>query len=291
MSGQDTFFSSTFSLNLRGELLDLSTPRVMGILNLTPDSFFDGGQFNSAAKAIEQCKKMLDEGADIIDIGAASSRPGSEVLSAHDEWNRMSGILSQLVKEFPNAYFSIDTFHSTVAEKAIDNGAHIINDISGGEMDPKMYSIAAQLKCPLIVMHMQGTPQNMQDNPKYSHVVIEIIQNLQAKVFRAHEAGVLDLIIDPGFGFGKTVEHNFQILNQLDHFHLLKCPILAGLSRKSMIYKSLNSSSDEALNGTTALNMIAMEKGARLLRVHDVKEAKECVSLFTQLKAHEHRTD
>lgn len=273
-----------YSINCKGKLLDLSTPKVMGIVNLTPDSFFDGGKYNNLDRALFQIEKMLNEGADIIDIGGQSTKPGNSDIGVENELKRILLIIEKSVEKFPEIIISIDTFHSKVATECIYTGASIINDISGGNFDDKMFETIAKLECPYVLMHIQGKPENMQENPTYKNVTLDIIKELSSKIEQLMKLKLKDIIIDPGFGFGKTIEHNFKILKDLEIFELvLKQPILVGVSRKSMIWKTLNSSPKEALNGTTALNMLALNNGAKILRVHDVKEAKECVQLFNQL--------
>ena len=271
------------TLNCQGNLIDLQTPRVMAILNLTPDSFYDGGQFNEKHTAQKQTEKMLEAGACFIDVGAASSRPGATQLSAEEESQRLFPILDALLKSFPDALFSVDTYHSSVAEKALDKGVAMINDISGGQHDSKMYQTIGRFDAPYVCMHMQGSPQNMQNNPQYKAIVEEQLLFFAQKVKTIQAAGIHDVIIDPGFGFGKTTAHNFEILKGLSHFHRLNMPIMVGVSRKSMIYKTLDITPQEALNGTTALHMYALQKGAHLLRVHDVKEAVQTIDLLQAL--------
>ena len=285
MGVQDTLFSNEFTLNCKGKILDLSTPVVMGILNLTPDSFHDGGRYNTKEKAQERTEQMLNEGAAIIDIGAASSRPGAREIDEQEEFDRIAPILEHLIEVFPESIYSVDTYRSEVADKAIKMGASIINDISGGSWDEGLLDVIAYHQVPYVLMHSGGKPIDMQVNPVYDHVVTEIGYFFSEKVIEIKEKGIHDIILDPGFGFGKTIDHNYELLNHLDHFKMFECPILAGISRKSMIYKHLSIESDESLNGTTALNMLALERGAKILRVHDVKEAKECIDLFT--KVHE----
>lgn len=268
------------SLKCGGKLLDLSQPIVMGIINVTPDSFYDGGKTFQSKEILDQAEKMLKEGALILDIGGQSSRPGAANLSIEEELKRVIPAIEVITKRFPDAILSIDTFHSNVARESIKAGANIINDISAGEMDENMIPTAAELNAPYFLMHKKGSSKSMQKNPEYSNVVEEVFLYLLNKVKECKEAGITDIVIDPGFGFGKTQEHNFSLLKSLKVLELLDCPILAGLSRKSLIYKSLNSSPQEALNGTTALNMLALNNGAKILRVHDVKEAQECIKLF-----------
>ena len=268
------------NINIRGRLFDLSKPKVMGILNLTPDSFYDGGVHNEINKIEDHVNKMVNDGMDILDIGGYSSKPGAKDISVDEELSRVIPILKHIRKIFPELVISIDTFRSKIASASLNEGADIINDISGGTLDKNMMSIVAKNNCPYILMHMQGNPQNMQNDPSYENVTLEIIQYLAQRIKIAHDNNVVDLIVDPGFGFGKTLEHNFEILNNLEKFNVLDTPILAGFSRKSMIYKTLKTSSEKALNGTSSLNTIALTKGAKILRVHDVKEAKECIILY-----------
>lgn len=267
------------NINIRGRLFDLSKPKVMGILNLTPDSFYDGGVHNEINKIEDHVNKMVNDGMDILDIGGYSSKPGAKNISVDEELSRVIPILKHIRKIFPELVISIDTFRSKIASASLNEGADIINDISGGTLDKNMISVVAKNNCPYILMHMQGNPQNMQNDPSYENVTLEIIQYLAQRIKIAHDNNIVDIIVDPGFGFGKTLEHNFEILNNLEKFNVLDTPILAGFSRKSMIYKTLKTSSEKALNGTSSLNTIALTKGAKILRVHDVKEAKECIIL------------
>ena len=267
------------TININGTLLDLSTPKIMGILNITPDSFYDGGVFNSDKKILNQVEKMISEGADMIDIGGYSSRPGANEVNIYDEIDRVIPAIELIKNKFGDTIISIDTFRSKVAKKAINAGASIINDISSGDLDSEMFNCVAKLKVPYIMMHMKGTPNNMQKNPEYENVIVEIVKNLSNKLFLAKKAGIIDVIIDPGFGFGKTATHNYSILKNLSFFKELGCPILVGISRKSMIYKLLDKNPENALNGTTCLNTISIINGAKILRVHDVKEAKEVITL------------
>ncbi len=266
-------------MNCNGKILSLEKPVVMGILNITADSFYDGGKFSSDKSVIEQVSKMLEEGASIIDIGPSSSKPGSIAIDEKEEIQKIENILKLLVKEFPTAIFSADTFHASVAEIAIHNGAGIINDISGGEMDAGMFPFIAKAKTPYIMMHMQSTPLTMQNNPHYEDVVKEVATYFQQKVNELKSLGASDIIIDPGFGFGKTPEHNYCILKNLFLFKKFELPILAGLSRKSMINKVINASPNQALNGTSVVNTVALLNGANILRVHDVKEAMEAIKI------------
>lgn len=275
------------TINCKGTLIDFSTPKVMGILNITPDSFFDGGQYQNEKAILSQTEKMLKEGATFIDVGAYSSRPGANHVSEEEELKRIVPVVELLLKEFPGAYLSIDTFRSKVAKETITAGAALVNDISGGNMDEKMFETVAKLQVPYIAMHMQGTPQTMQNNPSYGNVTTELIKFFSEKIHELHQLGLHDAIIDVGFGFGKTIEHNFQLLRDLKFFESLNAPILAGVSRKSMLYKTLNITPQEALNATTSANTIALLHGANILRVHDVKEAVECVKVVGRLKAKE----
>jgi dihydropteroate synthase len=272
------------TLNINGSLFDLSSPKVMGILNVTPDSFYDGGNFSNHNEIIKHVSKMILEGADIIDVGGYSSRPGAKNISIKEEEDRVIPIVKLISKTFSKTIISVDTFRSEIATKALDNGASIINDISGGELDPEIYKSVSQFKAPYIIMHMKGNPSNMQDDPKYNNVVVEVIKNLSKKIIKAENSGIIDVLIDPGFGFGKTLNDNYKLLNDLKLFKILDRPILAGLSRKSMIYKVLKNSPVEALTGTISLNTVALINGANILRVHDVKEAKETIKLFNCLQ-------
>jgi len=277
--------SIPFSLNCRGKILHLTQPIVMGILNVTPDSFYDGGKFIEESGILKRVEEMIQQGATIIDIGGASSRQNSAIISEEDELLRTIKYIDLIIKHFPTAILSIDTWRAGVAKEAIGAGASIINDISGGDMDAKMFETVAALQSPYILMHMQGTPQTMQINPIYSNVVTEVIGSLKLKMEKLRSMGVHDIIVDPGFGFGKTNEHNFRLLKNLNLFKILKAPILVGVSRKSMIYKTLHIKAQDALNGTTALNMSALMNGANILRVHDVKEAMETIQLYNNLQA------
>jgi dihydropteroate synthase len=256
----------------------------MGILNLTEDSFFDGEKYKTKEDIINRCRKMLEEGATIIDIGAQSSRPEAQAISAEQELVKLLPIIKLLKNRFPNIILSIDTYWAKVAEECVKAGADIINDISAGELDGKMVDTIAELQVPYIIMHMQGNPSNMQENPTYKNVTTEIISYFQKKIKKLHTKGIKDIIIDPGFGFGKTLAHNYQLLNELGEFKQFGIPILVGTSRKSMIYKLLDNSPEQALNGTSITNTIALQKGATILRVHDVKEALECIKITTFAK-------
>ncbi len=280
-------FNPHLTLNCAGQLVSLEEPIIMGILNVTPDSFFDGGRYDSDKKILEQVEKMLVEGAEIIDVGAMSSRPGAEDLSPKDEASRLLPVLKKIAKEFPQAIISIDTFRAETARQCAQEGARMINDISGGEMDAKMFETIAELKdIPYVLMHMKGTPQTMQTNPEYVDVSLEVLDFFIEKTKQLVSLGVKDVILDPGFGFGKTIDHNYELLQKMHIFKMLDWPMLAGISRKSMIYKLLDVTADEAVNGTTALHMIALREGAKILRVHDVAPAKETIQLFLQLNKH-----
>lgn len=271
------------SINCNGQLVSLETPKVMGILNVTPDSFYDGGMYKDATSILSKVEKMLTDGATFIDIGAYSSRPNAPKVSLDEEKQRLLPILELILKEFPKTILSIDTFRSEIAKAAVNAGAAVINDISAGNLDVNMMKVVGELGVPYIMMHMQGTPETMQQNPSYDDVVKDILQELSEKVVAARSYKINDLIIDPGFGFGKTIAHNYSILKHLRLFENLDCPVLAGVSRKSMIYKVLEISPQEALNGTSVLHTIALQNGASILRAHDVKEAVECVKLVGML--------
>ncbi len=268
------------SINCGNKLISLEHPIAMGILNTTPDSFYDGGKFNEELAFIKRFEQMLDEGAMIIDIGGASSRPGAAALTTDEEISRTIPFIKSAIKQFPDAVISIDTYNSAVAKEAIYAGASIINDISGGTLDNKMFDTVAELKVPYILMHMKGSPENMKELATYDNMILEIFQYFQSKIIALQNLGVKDIILDPGFGFAKNIEQNFVLLKNLNIFKNLHLPILAGLSRKSMIYKSLGITAEESLNGTTALNMISLMNGASILRVHDVKEAVQTIQLY-----------
>jgi dihydropteroate synthase len=268
------------NINIRGELYSLESPKVMGILNLTPDSFYDGGKFSSEKKIITHVVSMLENGMDILDVGGYSSRPGAKNISVKEEEKRVIPILKHLRKEFKDLIISVDTFRSEIARKSIENGADIINDISAGEIDEEIMNVVSQYNIPYVIMHMKGDPQTMQKNANYDDVCREIISYLAQRVKKAREFKINDLIIDPGFGFGKTLQHNYEVLSNLHLFEMIDLPLLVGFSRKSMITKALEIEKEFALNGTSVLNTIALMKGAKILRVHDVKEAKECINLY-----------
>jgi dihydropteroate synthase len=268
------------TINCKGQLIDLSTPIIMGILNVTPNSFYDGGKFTLSENGLSQVGKMLDEGAIFIDIGAYSSKPNAEFVSEEEERNRILPVVQGILNQFPDALLSIDTFRSGIAAVCIDNGAAIINDISAGNLDEKMMEVIAKYNVPYIMMHMRGTPQTMQSQTNYENIIKEMLFYFSEKVNKARSLGINDLIVDPGFGFAKTLEQNYEVLQNFELFQMLDLPLLAGISRKSMVYKPLGLTANDALNGTTVLNTIALTKGANILRVHDVKEAVECVKLF-----------
>lgn len=273
------------TINCKGQLIDLSTPKVMGILNLTPNSFFDGGKYTNEEEIVKQVQKMLSEGATFIDIGAYSSKPNAEYVSTEEEIERIVPIVDVLVQQFPDILISIDTFRSEVAETCVQKGAALINDISAGKLDDTMLDVIAKYNVPYVMMHMRGTPQTMTTLTKYKDVVREVLMYFSERIAAARSLGINDLIIDPGFGFAKTLEQNYEVLQQMELFQQLNVPVLAGISRKSMIYKVLNCSAQESLNGTTALNAIALSKGASIVRVHDVKEAMECITLFNAMNS------
>lgn len=276
---------TTKYINVNGKLMDLSQPQVMGILNVTPDSFYAGSRQQTEEEIINRASQMMEEGATIIDIGAYSSRPNAEHISPQEEMRRLRMGLEIINRHHPGCVVSVDTFRADVARMCVEEyGVAIINDIAAGEMDSQMFDTIAQLGVPYIIMHMQGTPQNMQMNPHYDNLLKEVFFYFSEKVQRLHDLGVKDIILDPGFGFGKTLEHNYQLMNHLEEFSLFELPLLVGISRKSMIYKLLEGNPDEALNGTTILNTIALQKGTDILRVHDVKAAMEAVKIVGKMK-------
>lgn len=275
----------TYSINVNGKLMDFSTPRVMGILNVTPDSFYAGSRMQTEAEIACRVKQILSEGGDIIDIGAYSSRPNAENISPEEEMARLRTGLKVLREVAPEAVVSVDTFRADVARMCVEEyGVAIINDIAAGEMDAEMFPTVARLNVPYIMMHMQGTPQDMQQNPRYENLLKEVFQYFARKVQQLRDLGVKDIILDPGFGFGKTLEHNYELLAHLEEFRLFELPLLAGVSRKSMIFRLLGTTPQEALNGTTVLNTICLQKGAHILRVHDVREAVETVKIVEKTK-------
>lgn len=265
--------------------MDLTSPKVMGILNLTPDSFYDGGKYKNEKAILKQTEKMLGEGASFIDMGAYSSRPGAQHVPEEEEKQRLLPVLELVLRHFPDAFFSIDTFRSTVAQECLERGAAMINDISAGNLDENMFDIVAHFQVPYIAMHLKGTPQSMQKESIYEDVITDLLHYFSEKLQKGRAKKINDIIIDPGFGFAKTLKQNYHLLHHLELFQTLKKPLLIGLSRKSMIYKMLKSSPTEALNGSTALHSLALWKGAHILRVHDVKEAMECIVLMETLKA------
>ncbi|SEC01709.1 dihydropteroate synthase [Maribacter dokdonensis] len=273
------------TINCNGKLISLERPKIMGILNVTPDSFFDGGKFKNEASVLNQVDKMLNEGAKFIDVGAYSSRPGAKEVDEDTELKRITPIVSLIINKFPDVILSIDTFRSNVAKACIENGAAIVNDISAGLHDDNMLSTVAKLNVPYIMMHMRGTPKNMQQQTDYKDILKEVLFYFSERLAAAKALGVKDIIIDPGFGFAKNLEQNFELLKQMEVMSIIEHPLLAGISRKSMIYKTLDVTADQALNGTTALHMACLQKGAKILRVHDVKEAVECTKLYEQLNA------
>lgn len=272
------------NISCKGKLIDLTIPKIMGILNLTPDSFYDGGLYNNTDRALAQTEKMLLEGATFIDVGGASSKPGAVEISADEELARVLPAIEEIHKTFPDTLISIDTYRSDVAKQAVAAGAAMVNDISGGNLDAKMLKTVGALGVPYVAMHMQGTPQNMQDKPSYDTILTEIRSFFAAKIDAAHKAGIHDIIIDPGFGFGKTLEHNYSLLKNISSIQMDGIPMLIGVSRKSMIYKLLQIEVGDALNGTSVLNTVALQQGVQILRVHDVKEAHQAVQLIEKLK-------
>ena len=276
---------NTTYINVKGQLMDLSQPKVMGILNVTPDSFYAESRLQTEKEIILRLQEMENEGASILDIGAYSSRPNAQHISIEEEMERLRNCLTLVNKECPNAIVSIDTFRADIAKMCVEEyGAAMINDISAGNMDKQMFATIAQLGVPYIIMHMQGTPQDMQSAPHYDNLLKEVFYYFSEKISKLRDLGVKDIILDPGFGFGKTLEHNYQLMNHLEEFSTFELPLLVGISRKSMIYKLLGTSPEEALNGTTALNTISLLKGANILRVHDVKAAVEAVNIVEKMK-------
>ena len=278
-------FHKNYQLNYKGTLISLREPKIMGVINLTPDSFYEQINPNNVNKVIDKVGEMIDEGVDMIDFGAQSTKPGASDISVHEELDRLLPTIENVVKYFPNLYVSVDTFRSDVAKKVLELGVGIINDVFGGKYDENMYNVVLEHQCIYIAMHIQGTPENMQNNPFYNNVTLEVTQQLSEIKFNLFSKGFNNLVIDPGFGFAKTIEQNYEVMEKLQLFHNLELPILVGISRKSMIHKTLGITAEEALNGTTFLNTFALTKGAHILRVHDVKEAMECVKLFEKLNA------
>lgn len=271
------------TINCNGRLIDLSEPKIMGILNTTPNSFYDGGRHHSIDLILEKVTKYLSEGADILDIGGYSTKPGAENISEQEEIDRTAPVIEKIVKHYSEIIISIDTFRGNVAREAVKAGASIINDVSGWELDKNMFAAIKELQVPYILMHMKGTPQTMQNNPEYGDITIEVNEYFSEKIALLKEAKVNDIILDPGFGFAKTLDHNYELFSKIEALGFEKFPLLVGVSRKSMIYNLFNSTPQEALNGTSVLNLVALQKGAKILRVHDVKEAKETLQIFQKL--------
>lgn len=282
---KDTYLLDNYSINFKGNLISLSRPVVMSILNTTPDSFFDGGKYNSIEKALKKVEKDLNQGATIIDIGGYSTKPGGNSVTIDEEIRRTIPYIEKIVDSFPDINISIDTFRGKVAALALDAGAGMINDVSAWNMDKQMFETIKKYNVPYVLMHMKGEPKNMQDNPSYENVTKEVIQFLSNKKNKLNSNGINDVVIDPGFGFGKTNSDNYKLLKNMEFLKVLKAPILAGISRKSMIYKTLKINKLESINGTTALNMFALSKGAKILRVHDVKQAMECIYLSEEINS------
>ena len=272
------------SINCKGKLIDFSEPKVMGILNITPDSFYDGGLYTSEKNILYRIEQMLKDGVDILDLGAASTRPGAEILTPQQEIERLKKALIPIIKHFPEVILSIDTYQSEVARFAIEHGGSIINDVSGGQLDEYMFKTIAELQVPYMLMHMRGTPATMQSLTDYTHLLDDIVYFFSEKITKLHAIGVNDIIIDPGFGFAKDIDQNYELLKKLEALTVFNLPILVGLSRKSMLYKYLDTDAKHALNATSITNFHALQNGANILRVHDVKEAKECIKLFKKLK-------
>ena len=281
---KDTYLVDNYSINCKGNLIDLSTPKIMSIVNTTPDSFYDGGQYNTIEKALQKVEVDISNNATFIDIGGYSSKPNAAHVTEEEELKRTIPVIEAILKSFPEAVISIDTFRGKVAKEAVDAGAALINDISAFELDKEMINTLKTYKVPYILMHMLGTPQNMQNNPSYKNVVKDIILFLSNKIKELKIVGIHDIIIDPGFGFGKTLSNNYELIANLNYFSALKHPLLVGISRKSMIYNLLNINLLESINGTTALNMYSLLNGANILRVHDTKEAKECIRIFNEIQ-------
>ncbi len=272
------------TINCNGKLIDLSTPKVMGVLNLTPDSFYDGGKFSSDLDILNQVEKMLTDGATFIDIGAYSSRPNAEHISENEELNRLLPNIKIILKKFPEALISVDTFRSNIVKECVNSGACMVNDISGGTLDTNMYKTIGKLQVPYVLMHLKGTPQNMQQNSSYENVVRDVLKYFSEKVALLRKEKVNDIVLDVGFGFAKTLKHNYTLLKNLEHFNILELPLLTGVSRKSMLYKLLNADAKNALNATTIANTIALQKGTNILRVHDVKEAMEAIKVVAEIQ-------
>jgi dihydropteroate synthase len=283
---KDTLFLKKHCINLAGRLMTLDVPRIMGILNVTPDSFYDGGLYTDPKDIRKRAIKLVEEGADIIDLGACSSRPGAEIPDENEELGRLRPAAEAIRQVYPDFPLSIDTFRVNIARTMIDDySASMVNDITAGENDPEMIDLIAEKRVPYVLMHMKGIPSTMQNNPDYLDVLSEVLLFFVKKISVLKSRGVIDYIVDPGFGFGKTTDHNYRLLNGLDQFPILEAPVMVGVSRKSMIYKQLETDSSHSLNGTTALHMYALMKGANILRVHDVKEAYETVRLYLKLQS------
>ena len=272
-------------INIKGNLLELNKPKIMGILNVTPDSFFDGGLYNTEKKVDIQVMKMIEDGMDILDVGGYSSRPGAKEISIDEEIDRVIPVVKFIRKKYPELILSVDTFRSEVARNCLDLGVDIINDISAGCIDKNILDVVSEYNCPYIMMHMKGTPQTMQINPEYDNLIKELLIFFAKRIYLAREKGIIDIIVDPGFGFGKTLDHNYTIIKKIENFKLLDLPVMVGISRKSFITKQLDIDKKDSLNGTTALNMYFLEKNVNILRVHDVKEAKECIRLHEKIKS------
>ena len=283
IGAQDRVFTVNYSINAGGKLFHTAPALVMGIVNVTPDSFFDGGRLKAESDVLQLAEKHLNEGAFCLDIGAYSTRPGAAEVTPEEELNRLLPAVESVARHFPGAAISVDTFRAAAARAGIEAGAHMINDVRGGDADPFMFETVADLKVPYVLMHMPGTPQTMQNNTRYNDVTRDILKQMAVKVSQLKALGVNDVIVDPGFGFGKTPAQNLKLIRELDRFHILDCPVLAGVSRKSTIQKTLHVTADEALNGTTILNTAALMNGAGILRVHDVKQAAECAEMVYQL--------
>lgn len=283
---KEPFFCPKKTLNCKGKIINLSSPLVMGVMNITPDSFYDGGRLTHSWDVIKLAEQLLRDGAQLLDMGAASSRPGAGFIDPKEEQQRLLPALKAVVRHFPEAIISVDTYHSTTARMAVDAGASMINDVSAGRFDPKMFPAIAELGVPYVIMHMQGQPDNMQKAPAYRHLVREVAGFFSEKTEKLRELGVHDIIIDPGFGFGKTLEQNYQLLANLEYFSVFDLPLMVGVSRKSMINKVLSTSPEQALNGTTVLNTLALSKGADILRVHDAREAMEAIKIINFYNSH-----
>ena len=283
MESKDNVFSVKYSINLKGNLIDVSTPVVMGILNITPDSFYSGSRFMAEKDIVEKAEQFIKDGATILDLGGYSSRPGATDISEEIETKRVVNGIKFVLKQIPDAYISVDTFRSSVAEAALNEGACMVNDISGGNLDNQMFDLVAKWNVPYILMHMRGTPQTMLKQTEYHNLLLDIVGDLQKKVKKLNDLGVTDIIVDPGLGFAKNIQQNFLILKNLAYFKVLEKPLLVGVSRKSMVYKTLGINPEDALNGTTVLNTISLLNGASIIRVHDVKEAVESIKLYNTI--------